>query len=99
MPGVLLIHAGDPDTFPYSYTVRIPGGRRDALVEHLRGRGIGTAVHYPPNHLQPAFAEFRVPLPVTELVAGEVLCLPFYAGLTPEETQEVIEAVRDFFNG
>ena len=37
------------------YTIRVP--ERDALAEHLKARGIGTAIHYPrPIHLQPSMA-------------------------------------------
>ncbi len=80
----------------HQYVVR--SGERDRLREHLRGRGIGTLVHYPvPVHLQAAYRN-RVPvhrgaLPVTEGAARQVLSLPMHPQLTGEQVERVIEAV------
>ena len=84
----------------YTYTVRVPGGRRDALRKYLGDRGIGTQIHYPvPIHLQQS-AEFlgyrQGDFPVTERVAEEVLSLPMFAELTDEQLERVAGAVRDF---
>lgn len=80
------------------YVVRSP--RRDALREHLHRQGIGTDVHYPlPSHLQPIYGGlgYRAgDLPVTERLAREVLSLPLYPELTPEEAAAVAAAVRSF---
>ena len=84
----------------YTYTVRVPGGRRDALRAHLGERGIGTQIHYPvPIHLQQSaqFLGYRKgDLPVTERVASEVLSLPMFAELTDDQLERVSEAVRSF---
>jgi perosamine synthetase len=85
-----------PAACPYSYTIRVLDGRRDALIAHLRARGIGTAVHYVPNHLQPAFAAFRTSLPVTERLFDEILTLPLSNTITEADTTAVIEAVQEF---
>lgn len=81
------------------YVVRHP--HRDALRAFLRQRGIGTLVHYPvPVHLQPAYADLGYregSLPVSEMLAREVLSLPMYPELTDEEISEVAETVRKFF--
>ncbi len=62
--------------------------------------GVGSLVHYPvPVHLQPAYAgRIKLPqaLPETERAAREVLSLPMYPELTPEQIEKVIEAVRSF---
>src|SRR5256712_7051864 len=59
----------------YTYTIRVPGGRRADLPKYLGEPGIGTHIHYPvPIPLQQS-AEFlgyrKGDLPVTEQVAGE----------------------------
>lgn len=83
------------------YTVRVRDGRRDALRRHLAESGVATRVYYaPPLHLQPAlerFAPRQGALPETELASREVLSLPLYPELTPEQRDWVIETVRQFF--
>jgi dTDP-4-amino-4,6-dideoxygalactose transaminase len=81
------------------YTVRVP--RRDALMEHLRARGIGHAVYYPlPLHLQPCFAYLGYregAFPESERAAREVISLPVYPELTAPQRDEVVAAVRAFY--
>ncbi len=83
----------------HQYTIRAE--RRDALVAHLKARGIGCAVYYPlPLHLQPCFSAlgYRAGrLPVTEAAAGAVCSLPIYPELTRAQQDEVIEAVTGFY--
>jgi len=77
------------DTFPVS---------RDALMEHLRKHGIGSAVHYPiPVHRQPLYAETadNPPCPVAEDLAGRVLSLPVHPGVTEDECRFVCDMIRD----
>jgi dTDP-4-amino-4,6-dideoxygalactose transaminase len=81
------------------YTLRAE--RRDALQEHLKGRGIGTAVYYPlPLHLQPCFAYLGYQAgscPEAERAAGEVISLPVYPELGRAQLDEVAGAVRAFY--
>jgi dTDP-4-amino-4,6-dideoxygalactose transaminase len=68
------------------YCIRVP--RRDEVVKHLQGKGIGCAIYYPiPLHMnecfgylgykQGAFAE-------SEKAAEEIMALPIYPELTDE---------------
>jgi dTDP-4-amino-4,6-dideoxygalactose transaminase len=87
----------------YTYTIRVPGGRRDDLRTYLGERGIGTQIHYPvPIHMQQS-AEFlgyrKGDMPVTEKVASEVLSLPMFAELTDEQLERVADSVRSFMKG
>jgi dTDP-4-amino-4,6-dideoxygalactose transaminase len=87
----------------YTYTIRVPGGRRDDLRKYLGERGIGTQIHYPvPIHLQQS-AEFlgyrKGDMPVTEKLASEVLSLPMFAELTDEQVERVADSVRSFMKG
>ncbi len=88
-----------PDACPFTYAVRVHDGRRDDLMVWLRARDIGTSVEYIPNHLQPAFAAFRTPLPATEQAFTEILSLPLYSDLVDEDVDLVISAIHDFFDG
>jgi perosamine synthetase len=78
---------------PFCYTVRVLGGRRAALMRALAADGIETAVLYPPNHRQPAFAPFTSRLPVTERIASQTLSLPLFAGMTEAQVDHVIDRV------
>jgi len=86
------------ETFPFMYVVRVLAGRRDALMLHLKERGIATGVHYIPNHLQPLFEKQRVRLPVTEGVFEEILTLPLFFEMTDDQVESVIAGVRAFFH-
>jgi dTDP-4-amino-4,6-dideoxygalactose transaminase len=82
------------------YTIRVQDGRRDALAEFLKQRGIGSSVYYPvPLHRQQCFdylgcreGEF----PESELAAREVLSLPIYPELTEAQLEHVAFSVREF---
>jgi dTDP-4-amino-4,6-dideoxygalactose transaminase len=80
------------------YTIRVP--ERDALADHLKSRGIGTAIHYPrPIHLQASMASAGGrpgDLPVSEQLSREVLCLPLYPELPLEDVARVAGEVRAF---
>ncbi len=79
------------------YTVRVPGGRRDAVQEAMRRQGIPTAVHYPvPLHKQPVFRAYAgLSLPESERAAAEVLSLPMHPFIEPEEQRQVVEALAE----
>lgn len=83
------------------YAVRAPG--RDRLRGELEARGVQTGIHYPiPVHLQPAYAELGYgpgSFPHAEAAAGEVLSLPMFPELTPEQQDAVVAAVREAMSG
>lgn len=73
--------------------------RRNELLEHLQARGIGTGIHYPiPVHLQRGYGlgYKRGDFPLTEQSCDEVLSLPMYAELRPEQVTEVVSAIHEF---
>jgi dTDP-4-amino-4,6-dideoxygalactose transaminase len=80
------------------YVVR--STRRDELQLFLQERGISTLVHYPiPVHLQEAYRTMPAvshSLQVTEALANEVLSLPMYPQIGPENVAAVISAVASF---
>jgi perosamine synthetase len=74
------------------------GGDRTALVENLKGRGVGASIHWEPAcHEMPAYAGLGVTdadLPVTASITDRVLSLPMYPGLTDGQVDEVVAACR-----
>lgn len=79
-----------------TYTVRIPGGRRDSVRENLKKSGVETMVYYPTAlHRLPAFAHLpQTSLPRAESASQDVLSLPLWP-LMAEKTQDrVVTALQ-----
>jgi dTDP-4-amino-4,6-dideoxygalactose transaminase len=80
------------------YAIRVPD--RAAMMTHLADAGVASGIHYPiPVHLQPAFAELghtRGDFPEAESAADEVLSLPMFPEITPEQQARVVDAVCSF---
>ncbi|MGW1815037.1 DegT/DnrJ/EryC1/StrS family aminotransferase [Streptomyces sp. NPDC002125] len=91
LEGVTLVDVDLDHTVPHLCQVRVP--HRDHVFAHLRARNIGVGVHYPPNHLQPAFARWRRDLAATERVSREILSLPFHQHLTEADVHRVVSAL------
>jgi len=72
---------------------------RDALMEALYQRNIGTGVHYTALHLHPYYAQQfgyqHGDFPNAEEVGATTLSLPLSAKLTDHDVRDVIEAVRE----
>lgn len=93
---VTVPHVEPYNTSVYAqYTVQVD--EREDVSEHLRKKGIPTAVHYAvPLHLQPAFAGLGLAtnsLPIAEAVAKRVLCLPMHPYLDHETQDSIVTEV------
>lgn len=84
----------------HQYTIRVPGGKRDALRTYLKENGIGSGIYYPlPIHKQPYYAYelgYRESLPISEQIAREVLSLPVHPGLKDSDLEKIVEQVNKF---
>ena len=86
------------------FTLRVLGGRRDALKAFLTGRKIGCEIYYPiPLHRQQCFVDQKYRghdrVPVSEQLATEVLSIPVFPELTGEQRQWVADSLADFAAG
>jgi perosamine synthetase len=82
----------------HQYTVRVSGDRQ-ALQDHLREQGIGTAIHYPhPIHHQPFYRSLGYDdvLPEAEAASREVLSLPVHPALSQSDLDRIVGAVNGF---
>ena len=83
----------------HQYVIRVPGNR-DALMEHLKARGVGTKVYYPiALHRQECFAYLGYKegdFPESESAARETLALPIYPELTEAQQAYVVESIESF---
>jgi len=79
------------------YVVR--NSDREGLRTYLGGRNIGTAIHYPiPLHLQKAYRGLGYSegdFPVSEKVAREIVSLPMYPQLRPDQQDKVAAAISE----
>lgn len=84
----------------HQYTLKVSDGRRDALKEHLEGRGVPSMIYYPvPLYKQDAYKHYSpdLLLPVTEELSDEVISLPIHTEMSSETQDQIIAAVRSFF--
>jgi dTDP-4-amino-4,6-dideoxygalactose transaminase len=83
----------------HQYVIRVP--ERDELRAFLAQKGIGSEVYYPvPLHQQECFRYLGYlpgDLPESEKAAGEVLALPVYPELRPEQIHSIVDAVAEFY--
>lgn len=83
----------------HQYVVRAK--RRDELQKYLAERGITTRVYYPlPLHLQHCFAYLgykKGDFPTAEALAGDVLALPMFPELLPEEQERIVGEIAGFY--
>ncbi len=71
---------------------------RAAFIEALKAEGIGTSVHFIPLHRQPyyrnRFGLAPSDFPVAEAAYQSLISLPLYTGMTKQDIDDVVEAVR-----
>ena len=89
----------------FTYVVQVAKGytrpnrmreARDRVWQSLLDRGIGAGRYFAPLHTQPVLQGLyrqSGSLTVTESVAGRVLALPFFVGMTENEIDEVCSAL------
>lgn len=68
------------------------------IFEEMKARGVTLNLHYIPVHLQPYYQNlgFKAEdFPVSEHYYEETFTLPLYYGLTDEQQDEVVAALRD----
>jgi dTDP-4-amino-4,6-dideoxygalactose transaminase len=100
VPHVRMLECPDHVTPVYHlFVIRAP--RRDALQAHLHQCGIGTGLHYPlPLHLQEAYRGLGLrsgAFPVAERASTEILSLPMFPELTPDQIDQVCTAIGEFY--
>lgn len=87
---------GNEDVW-HLYVTRVAD--RDRVLAALAAASIGAGIHYPtPLHLTAAFASLghtRGSFPVAEKSADEILSLPMFPHITPEQQDRVVSVLLD----
>lgn len=85
----------------YIYVIRLNEGcpPRNEVVDRLRAKGIGTAVHYLPVHYHPYYRERygfqRGDFPVAEAEFERIISIPLFPQMTEGDVERVVGAVRE----
>ena len=83
----------------HQYTITAP--QRDELKQFLADNNVGSAIFYPkPLHLQDCFSKLgykQGDLPIAEQLCQEVLSLPIYSELEPNQIEYVAKTVLKFY--
>ena len=72
---------------------------RNQFIEKLREAGVGCSVHWRPLHLHPYYQETfgwrPEDFPVATSVWWRLISLPIFQGMREEETERVVQVIRD----
>jgi dTDP-4-amino-4,6-dideoxygalactose transaminase len=106
VPGIVLpqeIEGGE--SVWNQYTIRIKGTQgpdseyRDRVQLRLREQGVISSVYYPlPLHLQPVYEHLGYQpqqFPIAEQLSQEVLSLPMFPELTPQQQDRVVDCLKN----
>lgn len=84
----------------HQYTVRVPGGTRDAFVDYLHEKGVGCGIYYPvPIHQQTFYVQdlgYEDQMPEAEKAAAEVVSLPVHPALSDEDLEYIVTVINEF---
>jgi dTDP-4-amino-4,6-dideoxygalactose transaminase len=99
--GICLPHVPpDRDQSYHMFFVLMPTlAERQALIAHLKSKGILAVFHYVPLHLSKMGREFGGMLgdcPVTENISDRLLRLPFYNDLSDDDLAVVVDAIHEY---
>lgn len=100
LSGIVQMPVEETGTRHVYHTFVIQTDLRDSLQAYLSDNGIGSRVHYPiPIHLQVCAKNLGYKVgdfPICEKTCTRILSLPVYQGLTREDLDYVVVAIRRF---
>jgi len=80
------------------FVIELERHDRAAIYDRLRQRGVGSAVHYIPVHLQPYYRELGFApgdFPNAEAYYARAITLPLYPSMSDDDVQTVITALTE----
>lgn len=89
----------EPKNFVFMF-VPVLSKERDNLVEQLTKKGVETKTYFNPIHKMPFYSRkgYKQKLVVTEEVASQVLCLPFFTDITKKELDYIVKIILNSTN-
>ena len=94
--GVKLIPCNYDEVVPHIVVVRVREDKRDAVKEALNEAGVGTGMHYRPNHLLTLFAgnQDNKTLAHTDQVYKELITVPLHPDLTEDDIHFICGIIK-----
>ena len=95
---IKLIPCNYDEVVPHIVVIRVTASKRDGLKEHLNENGVGTGMHYRPNHLLSLFAgnQDNSTLTHTEAIYEQLITLPLHPDLTEEDIYYICKLIKDY---
>jgi dTDP-4-amino-4,6-dideoxygalactose transaminase len=97
------IFGGLPDTVSvyHLYIIKLKNKDREQFMKYMIDKEIGVGIHYPdPLHLLPAlqFLGYKKgDFPISEEYSQSIVSLPIFPGMSTDEVQYVINAVKEYY--
>ena len=95
--GIKIIPCDYDQVVPHIFVVRITNGKRDEVKQYLNDNGVGTGMHYRPNHLLSLFAgnQDNSTLKHTDQVYEQLITLPLHADLTDDDVLYICKLIKE----
>lgn len=95
--GVKLIPCNYDEVVPHIVVIRVRDDKRDAVKEALNEAGVGTGMHYRPNHLLTLFAgnQDNKTLAHTDQVYKELITVPLHPDLTEDDIHFICGIIKE----
>lgn len=95
--GVKLIPCNYDEVVPHIVVIRVREDKRDAVKEALNEAGVGTGMHYRPNHLLTLFAgnQDNKTLAHTDQVYKELITVPLHPDLTEDDIHFICGIIKE----
>jgi dTDP-4-amino-4,6-dideoxygalactose transaminase len=86
------------DVIPFIYYLRVAEERRQSFRDHLHDHGVDTGIHWQPGHWFSYFKGCRKGrLDVTDQIGREIVTIPLHSKMDSCSVNQVIRAVKTFF--
>lgn len=96
--GIKLIPCNYNEVVPHIFVIRVTTFKRDGLKEYLSQNGVGTGMHYRPNHLLSLFSgnQDNSTLIHTDAIYEQLITLPLHPDLTIEDVLYITNLIKDY---
>jgi dTDP-4-amino-4,6-dideoxygalactose transaminase/RimJ/RimL family protein N-acetyltransferase len=97
--GIITPRSDYKDVSPFNYVIRVPDGRREDLMAHLKEHEIDTGIHWIPGNRFTWLKKCRGAdnIPVTDKIGEEILTLPLWSYMPDEIISRIADLILSFF--